>query len=70
MGGLLAYLTEIMADLRRPGLPSEEVNRLRAATYTASVALKAVEVCELAHEVERLRDLVDGGTRRVCEYQA
>jgi hypothetical protein len=59
VGGLLAYLTEIMNELRRPGLASDDVARLRAAVYAASVAVKVVETAELAAELERLRDLVD-----------
>ena len=70
VGGLLAYLTEIMADLRRPGLEPEAVGRLRAAVYAASVAVRVVETAELGAELERLRDLVDSGTWRAHVDQA
>jgi hypothetical protein len=70
VGGLLAYLTEIMAELRRPGVEPEAVGRLRAAVYAASVAVRVVETAELAAEVERLGHLVDGGTWRAREHQA
>jgi hypothetical protein len=70
VGGLLAYLTEIMAELRRPGLEPEKVNRLRAAVYAASVAVRVVETAELAAELDRLRDLVDVGSWRAREHQA
>ena len=70
VGGLLAYLTEIMAELRRPGIPAEEVNRLRTGVYAASVAIKVVETAELGGELERLRDLVDSGIWRGHDDQA
>jgi len=70
VGGLLAYLTEIMAELRRFGIPAEEVNRLRACVYAASVAIKVVETAELGAELERLRDLVDSGIWRAHDDQA
>ena len=70
VGGLLAYLTEIMAELRRPGIPAEEVNRLRTGVYAASVAIKVVETAELGAELERLRDLVDSGIWRAHDDQA
>jgi len=70
VGGLLAYLTEIMAELRRSGIPAEEVNRLRAGVYAASVAIKVVETAELGAELERLRDLVHSGIWREHDHQA
>ena len=70
VGGLLAYLTEIMSELRRPGISPHDVNRLRAATYAASVAIKVVETAELSAELERLRDIVDTGAWREHVHQA
>jgi len=49
-----------MLELRQPDLPGEAVNRLRAATYAASVAVRLVEAAELTVEVERLRNMVEG----------
>ena len=70
VGGLLSYLTECMTELRRPGLSPDEVGRLRAAVYAASVAIKVVETAELGAELERLRDLVDSGIWRGHDDQA
>ena len=70
VGGLLAYLTEIMAELRRPGLEPEAVGRLRAAVYAASVAVRVVETAELGGELERLRDLVHSGIWSEHDHQA
>ena len=48
-----------MAELRNPGIPAENVNRLRAAVYASSVAVRVVETAELTAEVERLKTLVE-----------
>ena len=54
--GVLSYLTEVMEDLRKPGLEAGEVNRLRACCYAASVALKAVEDADLGIRVKALEE--------------
>jgi hypothetical protein len=56
-GALLEYLRDVLADLRAPGVGADEVNRLRAAAYVSSVALRAIEVCETVTRVEELLSL-------------
>jgi len=58
-GEVLAYLSGIMDELRQPGASPDDVARLRAAVYCASVALKAIEVAETDVEVRQLQERLD-----------
>ncbi len=59
-GGLVAYLVEVMVELRDPALPADATVRLRSAIYGASVLLRAMETVELAQTVEELNRRLDG----------
>jgi hypothetical protein len=52
--GILQYLVEVMAELRRPNLTGGAVTRLRAAVYAASNALEAAKEAEYGDQVDEL----------------
>ena len=54
--GVLLYLEDVMESLQCPDLPKGEITRYRAATYAASVALKAVEQADLALRVKAVEE--------------
>jgi len=54
--GILAYLVEVMAELRRPKLGGGAVTRLRAAIYAASVAMEAAKQAEYGDQIDELSE--------------
>ena len=57
--GILAYLVEVMAELRRPNLDGGAVTRLRAAVYAASNALEAARQAEYGDQLDELSETLN-----------
>ena len=57
--GILAYLVEVMAELRRPNLDGGAVTRLRAAVYAASNALEAARQADYGDQIDELAETLN-----------
>jgi hypothetical protein len=57
--GILQYLVDVMAELRRANLEAKSVTRLRAAIYAASVAMEAAKQTEYGDQLEELTETMN-----------